>query len=139
MHFRAWRAHQMRKPALPVPLLTPWTKTGQNLAEGGCLVYKPIWNRRVKRKSRLEPRLRIKKTLIQSIVEYQSIQASRESFDLAWAASLAPIAEKRDARLSRLLLATDLLNQNIGPEDRMNHSMCWAAPQPHQWAEYVSC
>ena len=50
-----------------------------------------------------------KKTLIQSIGEYQSIQAIRESFDLAWAASLAPVAHKRDARSSPLLLATEFL------------------------------
>ena len=38
MHFRAWRAHQMRKLT---PLVTPWTKIGENLVEGGRLVYKP--------------------------------------------------------------------------------------------------
>src|ERR1700730_15033152 len=42
--------HQMRKPA---PLVTPWTKTGQNLAEGGPFGLQAELERRVKRKSRL--------------------------------------------------------------------------------------
>ena len=41
--------HQMRKPA---PLVTPWTKTGQNLAEGGPFGLQAELERRVKRKSR---------------------------------------------------------------------------------------
>jgi hypothetical protein len=44
--------HQMRKPA---PLVTPWTKTGQNLAEGGPFGLQAELERRVKRKSRLRP------------------------------------------------------------------------------------
>src|SRR5713101_8436221 len=42
------RAHRVRKRRLCGAAGTPWTKTGSNVADRGCLVYEVRWNRRVK-------------------------------------------------------------------------------------------